>query len=305
MGNTHSDDIIDDRARAVSDARARKTAKPAAGIRINGIELDNGGLAEPPANIQHVCEGPAQYEPLQGLPKQLARSADVPNPAQNTPPPGTTPPAAPDPAAAVHEENRKLRQSIAQLEDMLVNLSRERDDLLARLTRNGHGASLERGELWQSQRVAILVDVQNMYYSAKKIYNSKISFQKLLPTLLNNRRLIRALAYTVEKEGSDQEKFYDVLRRTGFEIRSRDLIIRSDGSRKGDWDMGIAIDAISLCEKVDVIVLVTGDGDFVALVNMLKSRGVRVEVASFRESTSENLMMAASEHYIIDHEMLV
>ena len=165
--------------------------------------------------------------------------------------------------------------------------------------------SLERSELWKSQRVAILVDVQNMYYSARKIYGSKLSFQKLLPTLLNNRRLVRAIAYVVEKEGADQEKFYEVLRRTGFEIKRRDLIVRSDGSRKGDWDMGIAIDAISMAEKVDVVVLVTGDGDFVALVNMLKSRGVRVEVASFRESTSESLMYAANEHYLLDQEMLV
>jgi len=206
--------------------------------------------------------------------------------------------------SVLREDNQRLTKSNVRLEQMLRQLDRERANLLS-MAPAGGASNSDRDELWRNQRVAVLVDVQNMYYSAKKIYSSKVSFRRLLPALMRNRKLVRAIAYTVEKEGTDQEKFYEVLRRSGFEIKRRDLIVRSDGSRKGDWDMGIAIDAISLVDKVDVIVLVTGDGDFVALVNMLKGRGVRVEVASFRESTADNLMAATDEHFSIDGRMLV
>ena len=306
-----------DAARAAADARARKqsgtpqTVTRPTGIRINGIDLDADGAFRELANsVGQVADLTAECERLRGENRALETRGKEPatelerlrqeNQALRA---GAL--VDPDRLLALLDENRQLIEGNAQLKDALQHAGRDRDELAARLSRSDLAISLERSELWKSQRVAILVDVQNMYYSARKIYNSKLSFQKLMPTLLNNRRLVRAIAYVVEKEGADQEKFYEILRRTGFEIKRRDLIVRSDGSRKGDWDMGIAIDAISMAEKVDVIVLVTGDGDFVALVNMLKSRGVRVEVASFRESTSENLMLAANEHYLIDQEMLV
>jgi len=214
------------------------------------------------------------------------------------------------------KENEQLRDAckfnpaeFISLSDAKTRLEEENirlQNILSTTPRIPRASQLfDRTELWSNQRVAVLVDVQNMYYSAKKIYNSKISFQKLLPALLSNRRLVRAIAYTVEKEGADQEKFYEMLKHTGFEVKRRDLIVRNDGSRKGDWDMGIAIDAISLIDKVDVMVLVTGDGDFAALVTMLKSRGVRVEVASFMESTAESLINAANDHFVINHDMLV
>jgi len=244
-------------------------------IRINGIDLSSRDLHRELARaVEHISDLELEIDKLR---------------AENR---------------SIREESRRLGENNARLEEMLREFSLERAEPPT-LAPTGGTFFPESLQLWQNQRVAVLVDVQNMYYSAKKIYNSKISFRKLLPVLLRSRKLIRAVAYTVEKEGADQEKFYEVLRRSGFEIKWRELIVRSDGSRKGDWDMGIAIDAISLADKVDVIVLVTGDGDFVALVNMLRGRGVRVEVASFRESTADNLMLAANDHFNIDGRMLV
>lgn len=155
------------------------------------------------------------------------------------------------------------------------------------------------------QRVAVLVDVQNMYYAARNLHNSKLEFSKLLKCLARNRRLTRALAYIVERPGMEQEKFVEVLRRNGFEVRKKMLIERSDGSQKGDWDLGIALDAVALSDKVDVVVLVTGDGDFVTLVHFLHSRGVRAEVASFPETTALELIRSCDYYHRLTDRVLL
>lgn len=155
------------------------------------------------------------------------------------------------------------------------------------------------------QRVAILIDVQNMYYAARNLYNSKLEFSKLLRALARGRRLSRAIAYIVERPGMEQDKFVEVLRRNGYEVRKKVLIERSDGSQKGDWDLGMAIDAIALSDKVDVVVLVTGDGDFVTLVHYLHSKGIRVEVASFPETTALELMRACNHYHRLNEAVLL
>ncbi len=147
------------------------------------------------------------------------------------------------------------------------------------------------------QRVAVFVDVQNMYYSAKYQYNGKVNFDKLMSETVRGRRLIRAIAYLVQTEDIDQSKFEDFLYSLGYEVKNKQLRTRPDGSAKGDWDMGIAIDAIAVGERVDVVCLVSGDGDFVDLVEMLKGNGVRVEVYSFPTSTADELKEAATEYY--------
>ena len=285
-----------------ADARARKNS----GIRINGIELTDHNLhRELVRSVERLSDLELEIERLRAENIQLQErcrglAARLTGPRkENTNTRGAGEDGSEE-LTALRQDNRRLADNNERLDKMLAEARRERPGTLG-----SNGFSNRRDELWLNQRVAVLVDVQNMYYSAKKIYNSKISFHKLLSAVLRSRRLIRAVAYTVEKEGADQTKFYEVLNRSGFEIKSRDLIVRSDGSRKGDWDMGIAIDAISLVEKIDVLILVTGDGDFVALVNMLKSRGVRVEVASFLDSTADNLLATADEHFNIDGRMLV
>lgn len=154
------------------------------------------------------------------------------------------------------------------------------------------------------QRVGVFVDVQNMFYSAKALHQSKIDYSKLLQEIVGDRNLIRAIAYIVQKSEVDQSSFTDALERLGYEIKSKDLRLRPDGTAKGDWDMGIAIDTIAIAPKLDTVVLVSGDGDFVPLVEMLKAHGCRVEVVSFRKSTSADLIVAATKYTAIEESML-
>ncbi len=155
------------------------------------------------------------------------------------------------------------------------------------------------------QRIGIFVDVQNIFYSAKNIFHSKINFKKLMDLIVGNRQMIRAIAYIVKRSDIDQSGFTDVLTRLGYEIKSKELITRQDGTAKGDWDMGIAIDSIAISEKVDTIVLVSGDGDFVPLVEMLKARGCRVEVVAFERSSSQDLIKSASWFIPIEESLLL
>lgn len=154
------------------------------------------------------------------------------------------------------------------------------------------------------QRIGIFVDVQNLFYSAKIFHQSKVDYGKLLEELGAGRQIVRAIAYVVRKPDVDVTGFLDALSRFGYEIKTKDLKLRPDGTAKGDWDMGIAIDTITLAPKLDTIVLVSGDGDFVPLVEMLKALGCRVEVASFRRSTSTELIEAATEYRAIEESVL-
>ncbi len=142
---------------------------------------------------------------------------------------------------------------------------------------------------YDAQRVAVLVDVQNMYYSAKHLYNAKVDFEKVLDTAVQNRKLIRAIAYVIKANISDEQKFFDALSRIGYEVKAKELKVYYGGEKKGDWDMGIAIDAIELAEKLDAVVLVSGDGDFTYLLEHLNAKGVRTEVLAFGKSTSKEL----------------
>ena len=154
------------------------------------------------------------------------------------------------------------------------------------------------------QRLGIFVDVQNMFYSAKALHQSKIDYSKLLQEILCNRDLVRAVAYVVHKPDVDQSSFTDALKRLGYEIKTKELRLRPDGTAKGDWDMGIAIDTIAMAHKLDTVVLVSGDGDFAPLVEMLKAKGCRVEVLSFRRSTAIELIEAASQYTAIEESLL-
>ncbi len=154
------------------------------------------------------------------------------------------------------------------------------------------------------QRLGIIVDVQNMFYSAKLLHQSKIDYSKLLLEIVSERDLVRAIAYAVHKPDVDQSSFTDVLKRLGYEIKTKELRLRPDGTAKGDWDMGIAIDTIAMAPKLDTIVLVSGDGDFVPLVEMLKAHGCRVEVVSFRRSTAIELIEASTKYIAIEESML-
>jgi len=142
----------------------------------------------------------------------------------------------------------------------------------------------------KEQRVAVLIDVPNMYHSAKNIYKANVNFKEVLETAMAERKLIRAVGYTIETEGEEEKSFFNALRKMGIEVKLKDLQIFPGGMKKGDWDVGIAVDAIKFSSYVDTIVLITGDGDFIPLVKYLKNASpVRVELIAFNKSCSGEL----------------
>ena len=142
----------------------------------------------------------------------------------------------------------------------------------------------------KAQRVAILIDVQNMYHSAKNIFGARVNFKEVLKTAVAGRELVRAIGYVIKTESGEEKAFLEALVKMGIETRIKDLQIFPGGTKKADWDVGMAVDAVRLAEmKNDAIVLVTGDGDFIPLVEYLKAKGVQVEVLSCARSTSQKL----------------
>ncbi|MBW2975448.1 NYN domain-containing protein [Candidatus Woesearchaeota archaeon] len=154
----------------------------------------------------------------------------------------------------------------------------------------------------KAQRVGVFVDVQNMYYSAKSMYKGKVDFAQILKVAVSGRSLIRAIAYVIKTDIVKEERsFFDALENIGFEVNSKDLQIFYGGHKKGDWDIGIAMDMIELAPKLDTAVLVSGDGDFVPLVRHLRhALGVRVEVIAFGKSSSSKLKEAAHSFLDLD-----
>lgn len=150
------------------------------------------------------------------------------------------------------------------------------------------------------QRVGVFVDVQNLYYSARALYGSKVNFSNLLKDAVSKRQLIRAFAYVVKTDLEEEKAFFDALARAGFQIRTKDLQIFPDGTRKANWDVGIAMDIIKMAPKLDVVVLISGDGDFVDLIEYLKNHGHLVEVMAFGRSTSNKLKEEAELFYDLD-----
>ena len=146
------------------------------------------------------------------------------------------------------------------------------------------------------QRVAIFIDTQNLYHSARNLYNTKVNFGAIMETAIGKRKLVRAIAYVITTEAGDETQFFEALTKIGIETKTKDLQIFYGGAKKADWDVGMAVDAIRLAPKVDTIVLATGDGDFVPLVNFLKEHfGVQVEVISFGRSSSTKLREACED----------
>jgi uncharacterized LabA/DUF88 family protein len=161
----------------------------------------------------------------------------------------------------------------------------------------------------KDQRVGVFVDVQNMYYSAKNLYDNKVDFEKLLDAAVMNRKLVRASAYVVKGDTPGEEGFFDALEGIGYEVHVKELKEFYGGEKKGDWDLGMTVDMVQQSKKLDTIVLVTGDGDFATLVDHLKASGCRVEVMSFGRSSAKELREAAdnfidmddsSDKYLVD-----
>ena len=153
----------------------------------------------------------------------------------------------------------------------------------------------------KEQRVGIFIDTQNLYHTAKNLYHARVNFGQIVKDALGERSLIRATAYVITTEAGDEKAFFEALGKMGIEAKTKDLQIFSGGSKKADWDVGMAIDAVSLAPKLDAVVLVTGDGDFVPLVEYLQMHsGCQVEAVSFGKSTSSKLREAVDDFIDLD-----
>jgi len=139
------------------------------------------------------------------------------------------------------------------------------------------------------------MDVQNLYHSAKNLYGARVNFGAILKSAVSQRNLIRAFAYVVRTKTGEEKPFFEALTKLGIETRVRDLQEFFGGLKKADWDVGITIDAIRIAPSVDAIVLASGDGDFLQLIEYLKNQGKRVEVVAFGRSASSKLKEEADE----------
>lgn len=153
------------------------------------------------------------------------------------------------------------------------------------------------------QRVAVLIDVQNLYHSAKNLYGARVNFREILKSAVSSRNLIRAFGYVVRTKTGEEKPFFDALTKLGIETRVRDLQEFYGGLKKADWDVGISIDAIRISPSVDTVVLASGDGDFLQLVEYLKNQGKRVEIVAFGRSASLKLKEMADEFIDLEKEL--
>jgi uncharacterized LabA/DUF88 family protein len=153
-----------------------------------------------------------------------------------------------------------------------------------------------------TQRVAVLIDTQNMYHSAKHLHGARLAFGKVADAVADGRPIVRAIAYVAKSKTGEEAGFFEALTEMGIELKIKDVQEYASGAKKADWDVGLAVDAVKLAEKVDTIILMTGDGDFVPLVEYLHGRGVIVEVAAFAESTNAQLKAVVDRFFDISTE---
>ena len=136
----------------------------------------------------------------------------------------------------------------------------------------------------------MFIDTQNLYHSARNLYKARVNFGAVLKEAVAGRKLVRAVAYVITTEAGDEKNFFDALTKLGIETKTKDLQIFHTGTKKGDWDVGLTVDAIKMSPRLDSVVLVSGDGDYIPLVEYLQTQGVQVEVVSFGKSTSNKLL---------------
>ncbi len=142
----------------------------------------------------------------------------------------------------------------------------------------------------KDQRVGVFIDTQNMYYSARYLHKRKVNFKNIVEDAVAERKLIRAIAYVVKTKTAEEQPFFDALQKAGIELRQKDLMEYESGHKKADWDVGLAIDVVQMIDMLDVIVIASGDGDYLPLVEYVQSRGRMVEIMAFSETTSSSLL---------------
>ena len=154
---------------------------------------------------------------------------------------------------------------------------------------------IESSTIFKKERIALFVDSQNLYYSARMGYAAKVNYEKLLKLITENRNMVKAYAYIVQAPDGDVKPFATSLERIGYIVKIKDVRTRSDGSAKANWDMGMALDILGILDRVDTIILASGDGDFVPLVDFIKTKNKRVEIFAFAENTAYDLKEKADK----------
>lgn len=154
----------------------------------------------------------------------------------------------------------------------------------------------------KEQRVGVFIDTQNLYHSAKNLHKARVNFESILRSAVEGRHLVRAIAYVITTETGEEKGFFEALENMGIETKTKDLQIFFGGSKKADWDVGLAIDAVRLAPKLDTVAIASGDGDFVPLVEYLKNSGVQVEVLAFRKSASSKLIEVSDDFVDLDED---
>jgi uncharacterized LabA/DUF88 family protein len=206
-----------------------------------------------------------------------------------------------DPAGVERDE---LEEKYLDLKDEVWRLRRtlNLDPSTGAMPTNGGYAA--QGGFLRRQSVAVFVDVQNMYHSAKKTFGTNLSYAKMLRACVRNRRLVRAQAYVIEREGMEQNAFTDHLHYCGFEVSRRPVIERADGTRKAEWELAMSMDMMAMADKVESIIIVSGNGMFADVIPALKAKGVKVEACAFRESMSDTLRNAVDWYHLLGEEHL-
>ena len=236
----------------------------------------------------------------------LEKEAETPPPAPTLPPDSLAPvlraiEELQKETAALRRERRKDQHDQAK---RLEGLQAEVKAVRAEAEGSPSQAKAGRRRKGEPERVGVFIDVQNMYYAARQL-KGKLDFDALLQASVLDRRLIKATAYVVETKEIDQSGFIAMLEQRAIEVRRKNVKVRADGSMKGDWDMEMALDILDSASKLDVVVLVSGDGDFTSLVNRIKGMGPRVEVIGFPRNTAKSLLEAADRYQPLDKKFVI
>lgn len=153
----------------------------------------------------------------------------------------------------------------------------------------------------KAQRVGIFIDTQNIYHSAKNLYHSKANFGAILKEVLDGRTLVRAIAYVASTETGEEKSFFEALSKVGIETRTKPLQVFIGGAKKANWDIDLAMDAVKMAGHLDTVIIASGDGDFVSLIEYLQNtHGTQVEVVAFGKSSSAKLIEVADDFFDLD-----
>ena len=156
------------------------------------------------------------------------------------------------------------------------------------------------------KKIAVFVDVQNIYYTTRQAYSRQFNYRKLWQKISAEGEIVLANAYAIERNDEQQHKFQSALKHIGFDIKLKPFIQRSDGSAKGDWDVGITIDVLEVAKDVDTVVLLSGDGDFDLLLTKIKQKyAVSAEVYGVQSLTANSLIQAATIYHPIEADLLL